>query len=269
MDLVTVTCARDKTIMGLHAHSIDRWVQVPCTHWIVIEDHTIPREEWLEHLQPFYHRHTLKLITDLSPNTQATHPRSGWLRQQAIKLLVSRYINDDTYLILDSKNFFIKPVDLDNWPIAQGNNILDQIKFNWPEINTILDKHNITQPINSWSVTTPFRVKKSIIDKMLELDLNIFLNPVNKWASEFLLYSIFAQADGEPLTSGFTTNLTFWNDDERLHNLTELDNIYNWPLLSSLGLHNQLLNNNIDFSVLINWLGQKGFDRDILKRCLI
>jgi hypothetical protein len=256
--------------MRLHAHSINLWASVPCTHWVAIEDTAFSYNQWLDHLSPLYTKHKLKLLTDVCPSTNVVHPRSGWLRQQLIKLLVSKYINGDNYLILDSKNFFIKSFDLNQWPIAQGNNIIDNIRFNWPELNSLLAENNISQPVTSWSVTTPFRVKKSIINKMLDLDLEkIILNPINRWASEFLLYSIIAQIEGESIESGFATNLTFWDDDSRLHNVADLDDIYNWPQISSLGIHHQLLNKNIDFSALINWLNNKGLDRNILEQCLI
>ena len=104
MDLVTVTCDLDFNQMLLQAESISKFLK-PCTHWVVINDQHIDKEKWESALTPYYHNHTLKLFT---PNWNSIPSDFGWAKQQAYKFVVSKYVNDD-YLLLDSKNFFIKP----------------------------------------------------------------------------------------------------------------------------------------------------------------
>ena len=91
MDLVTVTCGRDKKIMGLQSHSIDKFIAKPCTHWVLIEDNTMSIEEWQSYLQPHYTRHSLKLIKNFLPEEDCvdTVVAQGWHRQQILKFMIA------------------------------------------------------------------------------------------------------------------------------------------------------------------------------------
>ena len=64
MDLVTVACTRDKKLLELQAHSIDRFIEDTCTHWILIEDQNTSIDEWHALLNPYYKKHQLKIINN-------------------------------------------------------------------------------------------------------------------------------------------------------------------------------------------------------------
>jgi len=102
MHLVTVTCNKDLNDMLLQAESIRKFLE-PCTHWVIVNDYSIDKKQWIESLQPYYTKHKLKI---LFPNYWAT-TLDGYAKQNLYKLLISNLLDDD-YIILDSKNFFIK-----------------------------------------------------------------------------------------------------------------------------------------------------------------
>lgn len=113
--LVTIVCRRDTQQMLLQAESISRYLE-PCEHIILVDsvtDRFSDHEEyWTRLLAKYYNNHELKLVF---PSWSFTfNETDGWIRQQCWKHLVLEYVQDD-YLILDSKNFFIRPDSLDNW----------------------------------------------------------------------------------------------------------------------------------------------------------
>jgi len=80
MDLLTVTCSRDKNEMALQAHSIDMWVQNPCRHVVIIEDDLMPLSEWESLLNRFYKRHELCLIKNTF-----TSGHNSWINQMLLR----------------------------------------------------------------------------------------------------------------------------------------------------------------------------------------
>lgn len=122
MDLVTIACERDIQDLLLQAHSIDKFIEKPCRHWITVEDESLTPEEWHSLLSPYYTRHKLNLAFSKRPDLEFDAPFTlGWRRQQMLKLATAAKSLDDTVLVLDSKNIFVRPTDLDNWPFKHGN----------------------------------------------------------------------------------------------------------------------------------------------------
>ena len=122
MDLVTIACKRDIQDLLLQAHSIDKFIEKPCRHWITVEDESLTPEEWHSLLSPYYTRHKLNLAFSKRPDLEFDAPFTlGWRRQQMLKLATAAKSLDDTVLVLDSKNIFVRSTDLDNWPFKHGN----------------------------------------------------------------------------------------------------------------------------------------------------
>jgi hypothetical protein len=125
MDLVTVVCQRDINEILLQAQSIDLFVEKPTTHWIIVEDNSLSLYEWEKLLSPYYTRHTLNVsfsIRDELRNDEFHEPwKYGWRRQQTLSFMASRMVKSDRYLSLDSKNFFVRTIDLDALPLRHGS----------------------------------------------------------------------------------------------------------------------------------------------------
>ena len=125
IDLVTVTCARDRGMQELQSHSINLMLTEPCNHYVIVEDTTLSLEDWHDMLCPYYTSHQLHLISAtslLAPECYINDSRikNGWHRQSVLKLLIATQIQTEKYLILDSKNFFICKQSLDKWPLKKG-----------------------------------------------------------------------------------------------------------------------------------------------------
>ena len=272
--LVTVVCDRDQAILELQCYSINKFIEQPCDHYIVIENSDMSVQQWHDILAPHYRRHRLILVGKLLPDTayqNDSSTKNGWHRSALLKLLVANNITQSKYLILDSKNFFIKSLDLNDWPCAEGNNLIaeiDKVTPYWPNLDQFCKDLGIIKPKQTWSSSTPFMVKTDTVKQLIQYKklYSMFLSNFG-WSSELLLYSVFAQHLGSELTHGVTPNITFWEDESTLDRNT-LENFYNWPDIKSLGLHRYAFEFNQDLSDLINWLVDLGFDKTFIVDCL-
>lgn len=121
MDLVTIACERDIQDLLLQAHSIDKFIETPCRHWITIEDNSLTPEQWYNLLSPYYQRHTLHLKFSTRPDLIFDEPFNlGYRRQQILKLKAAAEVFEERVLVLDCKNIFIRPTDLNAWPYKSG-----------------------------------------------------------------------------------------------------------------------------------------------------
>ena len=273
-NLVTVTCTRDRGIQELQSYSLDLMVTDPCDHYIVVEDDKVSIGDWRTMLSPYYTRHRLHLTPGtslLSPEYYASDSqiKNGWHRQSVLKLLIATHIQSNKYLILDSKNFFICKQSLNEWPLDEGNGIVEKYDSRgWTEVDEFCLEHNIHKPDNSYSVTTPFIVNTDVVKDIIKFNiLPLFFNKKKWWASEFFLYSIFTQHFGNQLTSEPTPNLTFWNTERKLDTET-LTDIYTWPNMKMFGLHRDVLKNKTDLTEFVNFFVNIGFDKNIVVTAL-
>jgi hypothetical protein len=117
MDLVTITCNRDFELSRLQAESIDKFLD-PCTHWVFVNERFPNKKKWREMLEPYYTKHTLKLI--FPKWYEYLFTIDGFRRHAAYKLLMVNYIDHD-FVALDPKNFFVKPCNINEWKDIVGS----------------------------------------------------------------------------------------------------------------------------------------------------
>ena len=222
--IVTVTYTPDKWCMMLQAHSIEKFVSEPTTHYVFIEDDRTSMLEWECLLKPIYKRHKLVLLNkESAPDMYLKAPYkvgkqlmfSGWTRQQYVKLHVSKMIREEYYLILDSKNIFFKSINLkDTFYGKEGSGSVlnldvpdDQLHeslpywLNWMKL--IEFKYRIPRPKKTWFTGTPF-VFKTDIAKHIVNTYDIEELFTEAWGdggdnrvhiSEFMLYSYFTNSE--------------------------------------------------------------------------
>lgn len=200
--LVTVTFTRDKWCMALQAHSLELFIKEPCNHYVLIQDDS-PLEEWEALLRPIYKTHTLHLMH------RSTHPKNftaasaavrGWRDQQVLKMKVAEFIDTEKYLILDSKNIFVRPLPLSTFEQEGEGNCGTSPESPWydywrPWLIFMSEKLNKPIPELVWPPITPFTVNTNTVKKMLEeskfeqvVEELDYSAPI----SEFLLYSFYA-----------------------------------------------------------------------------
>jgi len=207
--IVTVTCTRDKWCMALQSHSLETFVKEPCTHYVIIEDEKTSTEEWKELLTPLYTTHRLVLVTKEShPEVYPTH-MIGWHGQQIIKLLAHKLIDTNRYIILDSKNIFIKPTKLENFEYegcGSRMNVTDDWMMYWfPWLQFVSQKLNKPIPNLVWVPITPFVVDKNTLSSLFsncDFESMAIEASTNSIAvSEFLLYAFFADVNHPEITT--------------------------------------------------------------------
>jgi hypothetical protein len=236
MEFVTVTCDRDIHQQILQSMSMDRFIQDPCYHYIVVESRLKPINEWQALLEPYYTKHTLILIDGHSPDIRNICGKyiNGYYRQQILKLYISKIIKSDYYTILDSKDLFIKHLSTVNWPIIEGNNkFLHFMNGEYPP-GTLVYKQwcdlietttGITKPLWAWYLHTPFRCKTEICKNIVDsLDINKLFDGL-EYPSEFILYRYFTDTGFNPILHQDSLNdrfsVQFWENLE----IPEFDNI--------------------------------------------
>ena len=131
MDIVTVTCNRDIRQTLIQAESIQKFVS-PCRHWVIVNQWQITeshKQRWRNYLKPFYTKHKLVLYfpEDLTkPNKvyEYAHRHSEYWGGFKYQFLIAPEIQDD-YLVLNAKNFFIKPSNIEDFRNIVGSSCVD------------------------------------------------------------------------------------------------------------------------------------------------
>lgn len=267
MDLLTVTCSRDKLQMLLQAESICKFVE-PTTHWVIVNDPVVVLSEWESLLSPYYTSHQIKLINANDLPVSFDNSKGGWSRQQTYKFLAYTLIKDD-YITLDSKNFFIKHCSTSEWNNIIGCGSLANFKnLPWEETIDFYSNYlNIEKHYEHLSIITPFVFHKTILDKIDNFD-----NFVNWFAgqpvieSEYLLYSALCYKHEcfpnygklSPKSHTITAKYNF-------SDFNFFKNFYMTDHIKVAGLHFKFLeklSNSEKFEV-INWLDRLGLKTNI------
>ena len=196
MDIVTVTCELDHYQMIQQAESISLFVE-PCTHWVIVEGVNVNLDVWKKRLAPYYTNHTLMLKTyDTTIWATLNANFDGYYIQQILKLLISKDIKND-YLLLDTKNLFLKKVNTEQFRNRSGNGQIfnftehSHLKIHIPTIERYADKLDISVDYNHLDTILPFVINYEVMKQITNLEeiLEWFSDRDNVPMSEFLLYS--------------------------------------------------------------------------------
>lgn len=219
IDLVTITYSDDLDLMKLQAESIGKYLE-PCNHWIVINQFRPDINFWYDQLGHYYRGHNLQII---KKQTKIAH--AGSFMQQLEKLAVAQLIKRD-YLILDSKNFFIKPCNLSVWDDMVGNgDFTDDLSMWNTAINQYASKLKRSKITRMPDPNTPYKIK---VEPLLEyLDKGSLYEDLfvpGDLSSEFTFYAYLAK---EYFKDGITPPSVKIGDDESFERFKQhyLENI--------------------------------------------
>jgi hypothetical protein len=246
MDIVTVTCQLDSYQMIQQAESISLFVK-PCTHWVIVNDVNVNLEMWEKKLAPYYKTHKLNLKTyDITAWPKLNAHFDGYYIQQILKLLISKEIKDD-YLLLDSKNLFLKEINIENFRHQTGDGRIynftnrNHLSCHLETIEHYASKLNIPVNYNHLNPILPFVINYEVMKQINNLDqvLNWFSDKGDISMSEFLLYSSLCQKyNYVPKTSiNPIKSVYFWNKEKWIHKMAQMHNI------DIVGFHRQWINN--------------------------
>jgi len=272
MYLATVTCNRDFQQMLLQAESIQRFLN-PCKHIIIVNESHPDLDFWNRWLQPYYTNHELVIM----PRIDYAYPSgsigrrtnygeidavsNGWRSQQLQKMLLAYKFEDD-YLLLDSKNFFIKPTDINEWDnsIGSGNYMgfgaLHHFVGTYAKYSELFEKDidYYTAP------STPFKIKReSLVSKCKVGELGYKLFYPEHWdvpASEGIFYSFFIEDEINQLVDiPFVKSSTIWGNNKS-NIAKKLFEMLAEPDIKVAGLHREILSTMTkqDVKIIDFWL---------------
>lgn len=275
MYLATVTCNRDFQQMLLQAESIGKFVE-PCSHVIVVNEDKPDLEFWYRWLKPYYKNHKLNIIPriDYFYSTAYLGTRdnigqldaisNGWRTQQLQKLLLAYEFEDD-YLLLDSKNFFVRKTNINEWDNIIGSGTL------FPGNG----EHHFTPTISLYSEIldshlpfylkpqTPFKIKRlPFVNNCKRSELGYLLfYPEFKYksASEGIFYSHFVKDEIIELNNTVDPNdrnyITMWAQNKSEISRLLFDISLN-DKIKIVGFHRELLSklDEEHFKIINFWL---------------
>jgi hypothetical protein len=261
MYLATVTCNRDFQQMLLQAESIEKFVE-PCSHIIIINEDQPDLEFWNRWLSPYYKNHKLTIIPRISyyypttflglsvgQNLSGDSSSNGWRTQQLQKLLLAYEFEDD-YLLLDSKNFFIRKTNINEWENIPGSGAVVELRDeDYFTLSSKIYSKILNSPIEYYfKPQTPFKInKESLISKckISELAYLLFYPEFEGHpATEGIFYSHFIKDEIIKFRDSYNiadkNYTTLW-----IHNRQEIDRIL-FDISSSdkikvAGIHRELL----------------------------
>jgi len=217
VDFVTVTFSRDFNLLKLQARSIVLYVPESFINSIIIicNDISIEKFNLLKtYILPEY-KHLAKKVKIIHSTEIYSHSNPeynyGWFPQQILKLRAYKVATSKYYIVLDSKNHFIKPIS-ESYFFKDGKplQVIEDYKEHFMRIyiiNTLNvfenNKNNITDRFVHYykneeknvppfqTLLTPVIFIHSVcesIDKTINLDF--YLNGQNTFA-EFALYAAY------------------------------------------------------------------------------
>jgi hypothetical protein len=212
--ILIVTCNRDRWQFLLQCKSIGKFL-APCRVNIIINQY--PAAEWQEwfsdQCQPHLARHEVTVLTyeDFLADFSfvfLSRGVDGWVTQQILKLVFAIKTKQD-YLVLDSKNWFVKPCCLLDFTRRTRKPGDHNPNFN-PIHQDCCRRWNLDQLTAYRPAITPYFIDPVIVGKLFQdfggIDnfLAWFLKFKNP--SEFIVYDLFAQSIAQESAPGETAN---------------------------------------------------------------
>lgn len=285
-DIVTVVQLDDLNQVIFQAHSIETFIVDPVTHWIIVQDRS-DLDIWKEKLQDLYIRHQLKIIPTLLPDSEDNRDdrsRDGYRNQMILKLMAVNLFDSERYIVLDSKNFFIKKQSLNDWPTLDGRPVIERVDhetiFRKHWLDSVTDHLGIKRVKYGYEILTPFVMTSEIAKKCCEYDLILLFNemikPHGHQESEFLFYSMIAYNFFEKLSIQEESVVSDYSESDTYYlktidiDKTSLEEIYTRPMNRAMGIHRDVVAELTDKNkkILTEWFVGIGLDQTVSKLSL-
>ena len=177
-DLVVVGFSGELKLLKLQARSIRLFAAdaFNAIHYIINEDNTRPFVTYYENeIAPELGALTAKTFL-LEGKTVADMPlkRMDWRSQQSLKLLAARHVKAESFLILDSKNHFVRPVTAETFVSESGHLFTHRYEFNQnfrPKFENAcryFGMKDVLHDIQAMPTATPFMMSASVVRDLLD-----------------------------------------------------------------------------------------------------
>lgn len=247
MHLLTVTCWKDKQQFLLQLISIKKYLKGDFTHFIIINDSPALAtkkviKSWHRLITEVYsNKISFKVIV---PNWNNEWGKSdyAWRSQQVYKFFYYETINDD-YIVLDSKNIFIRNTDINDFEKMIGSGkrksavpIFEKINNAYAEF---FKSEVIEEPLCPW---TPFVVRYNVLKNygvadLIASDLYSLQVDDDSWPSEFIWYSYLVKDQLDDVNEIVKTK-SIW----QIESCNQVfKNIKSDPLIKLISIHRNVL----------------------------
>lgn len=254
--------------------SIKKYLQPSKIIIVVNEGNTSRWIEWFSNFKFLLDDHDVTIIyrNDLI-TIMSNHLKfrfNGWILQNILKLVLCDIVNTEEYVLVDSKNFFIRPTSLINIKHRRGTDIFDGVDYNIGWISAVASKLSVPlvrllsleYKLLLMSAETPYIIntkyaqhlvkhfggKDQFIEWFLRTSDNLFTcslaSPGNSrysFISEFYLYELFCFLElGVKFSDRVdSNNWVMWNKKHGHHPKESLDQIPETIFVS--GIHRDYL----------------------------
>lgn len=177
-DLVVVGFSGELTLLKLQARSLRLFAPhaFNAIHYVINEENT----------QPFVKYYENEIVPELGPlaaktslldgKTVADMPlkRMDWRSQQSLKLLAARHVKAESFLILDSKNHFVRPVSAATFVNENGCLYTHRYEFNenfrpkFENACRYFGAEKIPDTLRAMPTATPFMMSASVARDLLD-----------------------------------------------------------------------------------------------------
>lgn len=142
--LVVVTCYRDLYQLHIMFRSIKRYLKPSNIIIIVNEEYDKRWHPWYDSTKLLLSNHTVKVFfrRDFIDSNLKKHNLvfDGWWLHGILKIAVSNVVNTDEYILLDSKNFFIRQTKLEDIKRRRATEVFNDIGWDIGWISAVTSK---------------------------------------------------------------------------------------------------------------------------------
>lgn len=226
ISIACIFCRRDLGPLLLQARSIGMFFAKEAVFEVIyiFNDLGSIDSKFLAELRASLEPHSLTIWSSEEENFYLRAGVDGWLTQQALKLKVAHRIATDHYLVLDAKNHFIRPVNLDTFvkngkPVAEVvslGRLNETVHSSWISsqlywgLNPVDWISDVIRPI------TPFVFDTGLVNSMVAeiaaksgVKIGQFFAHSDPVLFEFFLYQGYLHSHGDHLA--LTTLAPSWN----------------------------------------------------------
>lgn len=211
--LLVVTCNRDRWQFLLQCKSIGKFLS-PCKVTIIINQYpAVEWQEWFDnHCRIHLLKHEVCVLTyeDFLPDFSFVLSRGidGWVTQQILKLAFALKTEQD-YLVLDSKNWFVRSCNLNDFTKRTRKASDHNPNFN-PIHQDCCQRWSLDTATSYRPAITPYHINPDTVKRLFKDfgGIDNFMSWFVKFKnpSEFIVYDLFAQCIGRESFTGETAN---------------------------------------------------------------
>lgn len=234
MKVFIVTCLRDLHLFKIQIKTIEKFVTSNHSNiTIIVNEKPYAFKGWKVRIRLFDSAFLKKWNIKSRDEFPEIKSSNGWKTQQLIKLSL---LDDRPYLVLDTKNFFVKEIDLDNIKSMKRDSVAHMQHY-----NNFYDVCKEKYPVDKYRPhCTPYIIYPEVCKKIFN-DYGGYKSFVTWFEhqyspSEFLIHDMASQfynigsSDSDDID--YDINMCFWNQEDMIDFKDKIIGIGDYSIVS-------------------------------------